>query len=81
MDLMQDLFKMHEDKDKRGRKSPKWWNQMSKTLAGMVATRRSVEEMRADFEAKAKAAVEALRKLDSRDRGREIADRVREILG
>jgi hypothetical protein len=79
MDLMQDLFKMHEDK--KDRKSPQWWNQMSKTLAGMVATRRSVEEMRADFEAKAKAAVEAVKKLDSRDRGREIAERVKAILG
>ena len=82
MDLMQDLFKLHKDKKGEGSgKSPKWWNQMSKTLAGMVATRRSVEEMRADFEAKAKAAVEAVKKLDSRDRGREIAERVREILG
>jgi hypothetical protein len=81
MELMQDLFKMREDKDKKGRKSPAWWNQMSKTLAGMVATRRSVEEMRADFEAKAKAAMAELQKLNSRDRGREIAERVKAILG
>jgi hypothetical protein len=79
MDLMQDLFKMHEGE--KGNKSPKWWNQMSKTLAGMIATRRNVEEMRADFEAKAKAAVAEAQKLSSRHHGRDVVARMQEILG
>lgn len=75
MDLMQDLFAMREGRS--GRKSPRWWNQMSKTLAGMIATRRSVEEMRADFEAKAKAVLAEAQ----RHNGRDVVARMQEIMG
>jgi hypothetical protein len=79
MDLMQDLFNMRDGKE--GKKSPRWWSQMSKTLAGMIATRRSVEEMRADFDAKARAAVAEAQKLSSRHHGRDVVARMQEILG
>ena len=60
---------------------PEYWQQMSRTLGGMVATRRSVEEMRADFEVKAKAAVAEAQKLEPSDAGKRVAARMKEIFG
>jgi hypothetical protein len=77
MELMMNLFKLQD----ASKAPPEYWQQMSRALAGMVATRRSVEEMRTDFDAKAKAAVKEAQKLDPSEHGKRIAERVAEILG
>lgn len=58
------------------------WQTMAKTVSSAVATRRSVEEMRAEFERRAKAAADEVAKgTEKQASGREVVERVREILG
>src|SRR5688500_18115651 len=58
------------------------WQSMARTVSSAVATRRSVEEMRADFDRRAKAAAaEVEQAAGKKASGREVVERVREILG
>jgi hypothetical protein len=78
MMLMESLFDMPDAKQMPLAD----WQAMSKTVQGVVATRRSVEQMRSEFEAKAKqAAAEAAAAAAKNVSSAEVAERVREILG
>lgn len=77
-DLMASLFNMPGAEDR----PLAYWQQMSRTLGGVVATRRSVEEMRTEYDQKIKAAAtEAGKAADSGASGKDVVARMREILG
>jgi hypothetical protein len=78
MMLMESLFKMPGAEQFPADQ----WQSMAKTVSSAVATRRSVEEMRADFERRAKAAAEEVAKASEHQAtGEEVVERVRQILG
>ena len=78
MMLMQSLFKQPGAEQMPADE----WQAMSKTVQGVVATRRSVEEMRTEFEQKAKQAVaEAERAAHAGATMDDVVERVRQILG
>ena len=61
---------------------PAEWQQMSRTLQGVIATRRTVEAMRAEYDAKAKAAAAAAERAAGQGAsGPEVVARMKEILG
>jgi hypothetical protein len=58
------------------------WREMSRTLQGVVATRRSVEEMRQEYEDRARnAAAEVEAATDQGAAGKDVVARMRDILG
>jgi hypothetical protein len=75
--LMQDLFKMRDNPQL----APDEWQRWARAVTNAVATRRSVEEMRAEFERKAAEAAEAFDALDPTESTRRVVERVKEILG
>lgn len=75
--LMQDLFRMKENPAL----PPDEWQRWSRAVGGAVATRRSVEEMRQEFDRKAAAAAKAVETLDPTEGNLRVVNRVREILG
>jgi hypothetical protein len=78
MMLMQNLFN-HPDAKQM---PPADWQTMCKTVQGVVATRRNVEQMRSEQEAKAKqAAAEAAAAAKKPVTSAEVADHVAEMLG
>ncbi len=74
MNLMESLHKMKGAPDLPAAE----WRQMAATLAEIVATRRSVEAMREEFERRAKAAVEEAQRKNVTSE--DVADRMRQIL-
>jgi hypothetical protein len=78
MELMQSLFNLPGAKEMPAGQ----WQTMSKTLQGVVATRRSVEEMRNEFEAKAREAAQAVEKAAGDGTSTaDVVERVKSILG
>ena len=78
MMLMESLFKLPGAEQL----PPGEWQSMARTVSSAVATRRNVEEMRAEFERKAKAAAAELEEGAARHAtGPEVVERVRQILG
>ena len=77
--LMQDLFRMKENPALE----PGEWHAWSRAVTGVLANRRSVEQMREEFQAKAAEAAKAVEEeqLDPREKNRRLVYRVREILG
>ena len=75
MMLMESLFKLPGAEDFPADQ----WQSMAKTVSSAVATRRNVEEMRAEFERKAKAAAEEVENAGATNE--EVVERVRQILG
>jgi hypothetical protein len=76
--LMQSLFKM------KGAPTmpPEEWQRMSKLTSAAVATRRSVEEMREEYDRRAKqAADEAAAAAAKGATGKDVVARMREIMG
>lgn len=78
MMLMENLFKMPGASEMPVDE----WQQMAKTLSSAVATRRSVEEMRAGYERRAREAAELVEKANQNDvSGKDVVARMKEILG
>ena len=78
MELMQSLFKMPGAQEMPADQ----WQTMAKTLQGVVATRRNVEEMRADFDARAREAARAVENATQQGvSGADVVERVKAILG
>lgn len=75
--LMQDLFKLKENPQL----APEEWQRWSRAVTGAVATRRSVEALRAEVERKAAEEREGEEEKGPPASNREVVERVREILG
>jgi hypothetical protein len=74
MKLMQTMARMAGDSKEV---PPEQWQQWCKALVGAADARRRVEELRAEYERRAREAVDAVKQVDPGD----VVDRVREILG
>jgi hypothetical protein len=76
--LMESLFNVPGAKEM----PPEQWERMAKTIGNAVATRRSVEEMRADYDRRAREAAALVENANKKGAtGKDVVERMKEILG
>ena len=87
--LLDRLMKLDQADDPQSPRSadfsPKEWLELARTIAASVATRRSLETLRAEYDDRVRKAAEAVEKAgrtrDWKQDGPKVADAVRRILG